>query len=265
MIGESLARKIEAVASAPILLVASDYDGVLSPIVADPAAAVPDQAALSALVKLGRLPGTHAVSISGRSRATLLQLTGAPEEITMIGTHGAEGLDHEVDSEVAGSVERLQTDLMALARQYPGCHIEIKPIGAAFHFRNAPLGDQAARQARRIAHDAGARIISGKKVVECVFGDANKGSALQALRAALDASAVVFLGDDITDEDAFAVLEDGDLGIKVGQGTTVARHRIADQTDVASVLDALVEARSKTVSGSGATHRARRSGSSPPG
>lgn len=245
MIDESLARKIKSVALTSVLLVASDYDGVLSPIVDDPAAAVPDAAALDGLVRLGRLPDTHAVAISGRSRATLRRLTGAPDAIAMIGTHGAEGLEYEVDTGLAAAVAMLQADLQALARRYPGSEVELKPIGAAFHFRNASSGKQAATKARRIAAAAGARIISGKKVVECVFGDADKGSALRTLRERVGASAVVFIGDDTTDEDAFAVLDDGDVGIKVGPGPTLANYRIEAQGDVAEVLHALEAERRK--------------------
>ncbi len=247
MIDERLARKLEAIAQVPVLLVASDYDGVLSPIVADPAAAVPDEAALGALVRLGRLPQTHAVAISGRSRGALLRLAGAADGLMMIGTHGAEGLDYEVDEDLVQSVTALQDDLRSLARQYPGSEVEPKPIGAAFHFRNAIRGEQAAAKARAIAEAAGARTVAGKKVVECLFGDANKGSALRTLRATLGASAVVYVGDDITDEDAFSVLLDSDAGVKVGPGPTVANHRVAAQEVVAEVLEALESARRRAI------------------
>ena len=246
MIDEVLADKLAAVATTPMLLVASDYDGVLSPIVDDPAAAVPDQPALNALVRLGQLPDTHAVAISGRSRAMLLTLTGGPPGVTMIGTHGAETGGRTIEAAAATRVSDLQTDLLALSRQYPGSEVEIKPIGAAFHYRNAAYGGRAASQAQSIAETAGARVIAGKKVVECVFGDADKGSAVKVIRHELRATSVVFLGDDTTDEDAFAVLADGDMGIKVGPGPTVANYRIPSQRVVAQVLETLETARRRS-------------------
>lgn len=245
MIDASLTQKIAEVASASSLLVASDFDGVLSPIVADPASAQSDVVALAALVRLGLMPATYAAVISGRSRATLVELTGGPEGLTMIGTHGAEphaeptGLGMSSDTRVID----LQSDLLALARQYPGCEVELKPIGAAFHYRNSKNGENAAAQAHRIAGAAGARAIAGKKVVECVFGEASKGSALESLRNQLGAESVVFIGDDTTDEDAFGVLGKKDLSIKVGAGPTGALHRIGSQQDVAEVMLALESAR----------------------
>ncbi|MDX2343494.1 MAG: trehalose-phosphatase [Acidimicrobiia bacterium] len=243
MIDDVLAGKLAAIAATPVLLVASDYDGVLSPIVNDPAAAVPDQPALAALVRLGQLPDTYALAISGRSRDTLVALTGNPPGVTMIGTHGAEATGDAVKPAATDRVRDLQADLLALSKQYPGSEVELKPIGAAFHYRNAAHGGRSALQARAIAETAGARVIAGKKVVECVFGDADKGSALDAFRQKIDATAVVFLGDDTTDEDAFAVLGSGDAGIKVGPGPTLAAYRIPSQQDVALVLKTLVTAR----------------------
>ncbi|MCP4305401.1 MAG: trehalose-phosphatase [bacterium] len=243
MIDSLLAGRLATIAETQVLLVASDYDGVLSPIVADPAAALPDQNAIGALVSLGQMPDTHAVAISGRSLATLRSLTGNPDGVAMIGTHGAEMGDVAVP-ESTGAVRRLQADLLSLSRQYPGSEVEVKPIGAAFHYRNAAHGERAAAEARAIAGAVGARMIAGKKVVECVFGDADKGSALTAMRDATGATGVVFVGDDITDEDAFAVLSDKDLGIKVGPGSTLATCRIPSQQDVAEVLETLAIVRS---------------------
>ena len=76
-------------------------------------------------------------------------------------------------------------------------------------------------------------------VIECLFGEGNKGAAVERLRSRFGAAAVVYLGDDTTDEHAFAVLHDNDVGIKVGPGATAANHRIPNQEDVAAVFDHL--------------------------
>jgi trehalose-6-phosphatase len=60
-------------------------------------------------------------------------------------------------------------------------------------------------------------------------------------------TATVFIGDDITDENAFGVLEDGDVGIKVGPGRTVADARIADPGRVADVLNVLADSRRRVI------------------
>ena len=80
-------------------------------------------------------------------------------------------------------------------------------------------------------------------VVELILLDVDKGEAIAKLRTRLGADAVVFIGDDTTDEDVFAVLGDNDLGIKVGPEPTAAQTRVASQEDVSEVLSVLEEAR----------------------
>ncbi len=79
----------------------------------------------------------------------------------------------------------------------------------------------------------------GKAVLELAVIETSKGHALDILRERLDCDVVIYLGDDVTDEKAFAHLrpDAGDVGIKVGEGETAAAHRVADTDDVASVLD----------------------------
>ncbi len=225
------------------LLVASDYDGVLSPIVPNPAAAVPDRAALAALRHLGRLPATHALAISGRSLAVLTSFMGESDEVTLVGTHGAEESGLEVPGDLRDRVRELQSALAAMARQHPGAMVEEKPIGAAFHYRHVTRPAEASAAARAVAEASGARTISGKMVVECLFGDANKGHAIQRFVKRLSPAATVYLGDDTTDEDAFAVLRGDDVGIKVGSGDTKAAYTVAAQPDVAGVLEYLLDRR----------------------
>ena len=73
-------------------------------------------------------------------------------------------------------------------------------------------------------------------VLELTVVTTNKGRALKALMKANHCTATVFIGDDVTDENAFGVLVDGDVGIKVGSGRTAADVRIADRARVADVL-----------------------------
>jgi GH15 family glucan-1,4-alpha-glucosidase len=75
----------------------------------------------------------------------------------------------------------------------------------------------------------------------------SKSRALDLLRSRHKASAVLFLGDDDTDEEAFASLKPGDLGIKVGPGATVAEHRIASTAEAAALLQQLVELRAVAI------------------
>jgi trehalose 6-phosphate phosphatase len=75
----------------------------------------------------------------------------------------------------------------------------------------------------------------GKEVLEVAVTDADKGNALRRLRSELDAAATLYLGDDVTDEDAFRALAPDDVTVKIGDGPTYARYRVAD-TDGALAL-----------------------------
>ena len=88
-------------------------------------------------------------------------------------------------------------------------------------------------------------VTHGKQVVELAVVETSKGIALQRLRAMLAADAVLYVGDDVTDETAFAVLGPTDVGVKVGPGETLATYRIDGPEDVRSLLQLLVAERSQ--------------------
>jgi len=88
----------------------------------------------------------------------------------------------------------------------------------------------------RAAADPSLTLKPGKAVLEVAVTDADKGSAVDRLRAELGAAAVVYLGDDVTDEDVFRTLGPADVGIKVGDGETTAAHRVSDPAAVLAVL-----------------------------
>ena len=71
----------------------------------------------------------------------------------------------------------------------------------------------------------------------------NKGVAVTTLRGQTSASAVLYLGDDITDENVFALLHGPDIGIKIGPGPTAAAHRVDEPVDAVRALAFLLERR----------------------
>ena len=77
----------------------------------------------------------------------------------------------------------------------------------------------------------------------------NKGEGLRALRELTGATAVLFAGDDVTDERGFEVLAPGDVGIKVGDGSTVAGYRVASPEAFTEVLTELARLRAAAVAG----------------
>lgn len=256
---EPLFESLDALASAPVLLVASDYDGTLAPIVDDPAQAFPDREAMVALRALGSLPQTHVAVISGRALKELASLSEAPDEFHLVGSHGSEfdaDFVHSLDADQAALHARVLSELEQTARMHEGFAIEKKPASVAFHYRNAPedAADQAIDAIRRgPAAIDGVHIKEGKKVLELCVVETHKGMALETMRRRVGASAVLFLGDDVTDEDAFRTLTGPDVGVKVGGGDSAAAFRIGDTHDVSRALAYLAERREAWLAGSEAT------------
>jgi trehalose 6-phosphate phosphatase len=240
-----LARALAEAATVPRLLVTSDFDGTLAPIVNNPGDARPLEAAATALIELAELPSTAAALISGRALETLRSLSSMPSTVQLVGSHGAEfatGFTHDIDREL---LQTINEQLAAIAADRPGVAVELKPASVALHVRNASADDgQAALAAAREAAAAwDAQATEGKAVLEFAVIQTDKGQAVEILREQHDASAVVFFGDDVTDEKAFRRLRNSDVGVKVGPGETLARYRIDTPDDVAAALEYLLEAR----------------------
>jgi trehalose 6-phosphate synthase/phosphatase len=252
-------RAARRIAGTDRLLVAADFDGTLAPIVENPpdARAVPD--AVENLHALSALPGTTVAVVSGRSLADLQTLLGDPGGLFLIGSHGAErrlppgispaapvGPRALTDAE-ASRLEWLRGTLDRIRRRHPMIRLEPKPVGIAVHLRQTDEADARAVQQEittEIAADPAIRTMYGKKVLELSVVAVDKGAALQALRALTGSTDAVYLGDDVTDENAFTTLGPRDLGVKVGPGDTLARLRVESPTAVADLLGVLLSARS---------------------
>jgi trehalose 6-phosphate phosphatase len=243
-----LQRALDAISRVQKLLVTCDFDGTLAPIVNNPEDARMLPAAATALSALAELPDTEVALVSGRALGVLRTLTGFSgigPALHLIGSHGAEfdtGFSHDIDENLLG---RITAELNEIAAGRPGVTVETKPASAALHVRNASAddGEAALSEARRASENWGAHATAGKAVLEFAVLSTNKGEAVDILRDRTASEAVVFLGDDVTDETAFVRLRDGDVGVKVGPGETAAGFRIESPEDVAATLAYLVQAR----------------------
>jgi trehalose 6-phosphate phosphatase len=240
-----LLHALTSAAKAPRLLVTSDFDGTLAPIVNNPADARPLPEAARALIELADLPATVAALISGRALDTLHTLSSMPETVLLVGSHGAEfaaGFSHDIDESL---LRTIFDTLNAIAAERPGVAVELKPASVALHVRNASAddGQAALAAAREAAGSWDAQATEGKAVLEFAVISTDKGEAVDILRDQHDIDAVVFFGDDVTDEKAFRRLRDSDVGVKVGPGETLARYRIETPDDVAAALEFLCDAR----------------------
>lgn len=228
------------------MLVALDFDGVLSPIVERPEQARPTAESVSALRRLVGADGVHVAMVSGRSLADLRAVADPPDGVVLVASHGAEvdgAPAPEVPADLLASVTAAIEDVVA---RHPGTSVEHKPSAAVLHTRRA--ADDVAEAATAAALEAvstidGAHVIEGKRVVEVSVVRADKGSALRGLRERLGVHAVLYAGDDVTDENALRTLDPtiGDVGVKVGDGDTAAGHRIDGPPEVAALLASLAD------------------------
>ncbi|WP_022907766.1 trehalose-phosphatase [Curtobacterium sp. B18] len=245
-------RALETLAAAPRLIVALDFDGTLAPFADDPSQVGALPGSWAAVLTLHRAKDTEVVLVSGRPLGSLVAVTHAPEDMALVGSHGVEwrvdGHDEAaLTADEQARVARIGAALDAVGERFPGVVIEHKPAGHGVHTRrvSAEVAAEADQAASAAAHDADPEVLErgGKDILEFAVRHVTKGDAIARLRDLHGADAVFFAGDDVTDEDAFRVLGDGDVGVKVGEGDTLAGYRVADPTALTAVLKQLARAR----------------------
>ncbi|WP_229727701.1 trehalose-phosphatase [Mycetocola zhadangensis] len=252
----TLDEALTRLASTEHLLVALDFDGTLAPFVDNPeeSRAIPE--ARDAVARLLEVSHTTVAFVSGRAVDSLSRASESPDGILLVGSHGAEYRFDGVDTHPPLSdgdrarVATLSGVLAVVSSEHPGTWVEAKPAGFALHTRGLPdeLELAANEAARRAVADANlqVKVRDGKDVIEFSILSVTKGDALRHLRDYTGATAVLYAGDDVTDEDGFAALGEGDLSLKCGPGDTVANYRVASPADVAAVLATLAQERAAT-------------------
>jgi trehalose 6-phosphate phosphatase len=231
------------------LLVALDFDGTLAPEVDSPeqARALPE--ARTAVLRLLELPNTRVALVSGRSLRSLIEVADLPDDTLLVGSHGIEiRLDEPGDTVSLNTAELEQVEVLhevlgEVAEAIDQVWLEPKPAGFALHTRLAT--EHNSRVAHLVAlSEAQAEVENltvreGKNVLEFSVRSTTKGEAVEHLRRYVAADAVLYAGDDVTDEDAFAALLPHDVGVKSGAGATEAAFRVAGPQEIAAVLSAL--------------------------
>ncbi|PNU04166.1 trehalose-phosphatase [Novosphingobium guangzhouense] len=209
-----------------------DFDGTLVDIADHPDAVIvaPDLRPL--LERLSdALDGRLAV-ITGRSIAALEALLG-PAELAIAGSHGGEfrpAAKAAVEPLASALPDAVVARLHEVAHENGGLLVEPKPFSAAVHYRHHPEArDNLLDCARQLAAEFGLGIKHGKQVIELTMPGSDKGTAVSRFMAlpAFRGTTPVFLGDDVTDEDAFIAVDRlGGHGILVGaQRPTAAAFR----------------------------------------
>jgi trehalose 6-phosphate phosphatase len=222
-----------------------DFDGTLAPLRRRPQLVWLGEAARRLLRRLSRHPHLRLYIISGRTLADLRERARVPG-VRYLGLHGWERDAAESPAMAAPKfLRRAKRVLAKHLNDLPGIRIEDKGFSLAVHYREAGRG--AVRRARSIVRetlkplDAHLRVLEGKKVWEVLPREVEgKGAAVRALLAELPKGTLpVCIGDDTTDESAFAVLRRG-ITVRVGASQrTKARFFLRNPTEVMSFLQSV--------------------------
>ena len=225
------------------VLLAFDYDGTLSPIAPTPERArlpVPTKRLLIRVAKEYPL-----VVISGRALADISERVADIDVRQLFGNHGLEwsGATSRPRAQVRQWVDRLHEQLDGA----PGVIIEDKAHSVSVHYRAAPVHNRALRHILPVVRALrGVRVICGAAAVNLLPDHgANKGVALRRALERSGCERALYVGDDETDEDAFAAVEpDKLLAIRIGPSDkSRARYHLESQESIDLLLRVLIEAR----------------------
>lgn len=223
-----IARFLARSARAPQTLLLLDYDGTLAPFRLERDRAVPYPGVRERLERLLEAPWLRVAVVSGRPADEVVRLLDLSPRPEIFGGHGSERLSPEgrrERAEIPTAVEAaFDRAAAALAAAGLAGRIERKAASVAVHFRGlgGPQREAvvalAGRELEAAAAAGGSELLPFAEGLELRAGGVHKGRAVAALLAeALPGSAVVYLGDDRTDEDAFAALPPGGLGLLVAE------------------------------------------------
>lgn len=226
-----------------------DFDGTLVDLAARPEAVVVPAPLVPTLAGLARcLDGALAV-ISGRPIGQLDSFL-APLCLPAAGVHGTErrGADGGLTLLSTHPLQHVEQTALALAASHPGLRVEHKRGSVALHYRQAPELEAHCLDAMQAAveESPGLVLLRGKMVAEAKPGGASKAHAIEAFlrEPPFFGRTPVFIGDDFTDEVGFSIVQrQGGLGIKVGEGATVAWQRLASPAALRGELAQALAAR----------------------
>ena len=213
-----------------------DYDGTLVPFAAYPEVAKPTQRVLRILNSLAADSRNELLLATGRDRATLDQwFKGVPTGLAA--EHGAWIKERNGDWKIQQSLPlgwkaRLLPILEMYADQVPGAFVEEKEFSLVWHYRNANP-EQGSAVARELTDhllvftaSIDLQVLRGNKAIEIRKAGVNKGSAVQQWLAKNEFDFILAIGDDLTDEDMFAVVPPWAYSFRVGAHRTHARFRL---------------------------------------
>jgi trehalose 6-phosphate phosphatase len=233
-----------------------DFDGTLVELAERPEQVMVLPSMLSVLGQLQHLLNGRLALVSGRPIAQLDTLL-APLLLPAAGVHGMErrGVDGVLQRAAAPDLSAVRQAAVELGGRHPGLWVEEKNGALALHYRQAPgLGPQCRVALARVLEQTpghGLVLLDGKMVVEVKPAGIDKGTAVRDFLAdpPFAGHPALFAGDDVTDESAFAVVQQrGGAGIKVGPGASIAHFRIDGPGTLLAALEQVVRSLSSSLS-----------------
>ena len=217
-------RFFESVSSADNAVLLLDYDGTLAPFRVERDQAIPYPGVRERLASLHRLQGNRLIIVSGRDLDSLLPLLGLEEPPEIWGCHGAQRL-HADGSRTESALSDQETGILDQVEAWAKTsgmegQLERKPTGVAFHWRGMLREERDLLREKAIEwwdtkENKGRLVLHGfDGGLELRSSTVEKGVAIrEILKETNESSPVAYLGDDLTDEDAFAAL--GGRGLSV--------------------------------------------------
>lgn len=242
---------IQAWKKAQKRLIFLDYDGTLVGFKPKPDQAFPDEELLNLLTELKKDSRNQVVIISGRDKETLEKWLGEVD-VNLVASHGLwikeEGIGKwELTEKLDNSwKEEFRALLEVTMDRTPGSLIEEKEYSLAWHYRKCEpeLAQIRLRELKDALFSLTAKgslgLMEGNKVLEIKDSAVNKGRTAGHFLAAEGTDFVLAAGDDHTDEDLFAVLDDSHYSIKIGVGESRARYFVRNPEKFRTLLQQLV-------------------------
>ena len=249
---EVLAGKLDLYREVFLIL---DYDGTLVPIAPRPELARPDESLLAELKLLCGLPGYRVAILSGRVFEELKELLPVPG-LYLSSVHGvliedpAGNRTALTSAEIGPVINRLNSIAAECIGDKQGYIIENKLVALTIHYRLAEPGSEVILksfidQSKGICEEFGLELLEGKKVLEVRPKGLHKGKFIDWVREKAPLAYITFIGDDTTDEDAFACIDEG-LGVLVSiePRPSKAAFRLQSPEEVREFLRLLINKKS---------------------
>ena len=226
------------------LIAIFDLDGTLAAIAPTPARARVPESVRRALHRLARRPDTVVGVVSGRPLVQVQRLVGG-RGLWLAGLHGAvrrqpgAPIERHWPEEIRRTGVRLARELATALRELSGVIVEPKGPVVAVHTRMAsPAARRRVLEVVRRVEPRGWVLLEGRRVTELrPRGLPTKGDAVRWIAASRPTARILYVGDDVTDEDAFRALRHTDFAVVVDPVHARAESRFRRPTRAGFRLD----------------------------